>query len=889
MSLNGPWANGDRFAFIRIHWSFPPNYPYAPEIPTFELERNATVSPITRHRMVSTIKELRASSRQCLVAVTEFLLGYHERTGRRVLDDEGSQSDSDAPALTQNVPMLVRTTGAVFGPNGQLACFFPKQTLLPRARTSASRSPSGQRDPFNTPLNRAIAALGRLENPNRPMASRSRRHVRRLKGMLAPEQARSTLTLHNVSHIVKEPDMTLAAQYSTTSIDANLVYALDAKRLDHAEVWASLRALLHDPPPPYSSHPALRREDDPRRDRVMWEREMERKRTVIDMLFDRLMDDADIQLLALVACILMEHDRTAPPPPVHESLVHHSPEQDYFVLPTSGDNGDQHRASTLTIGSSHTAGRRHSSLTPTTPPVPSSGPSSLRTSGWSQILMNPSSISLRGMTLTPRDRTSFDVLSMPRTPADVIDETQPTHTRSGMIIPRGEVVASPLASSAPKNAGFGASPRRILERRDSQQRQSRDPRPRPLNSPGNTAITAPHTGRSSVNDRDRSGSSDAAAGGSGWSSVPGSRATKVSFGSGSPLRRAFSRHAIALGPQLERRRRHQTCSVRLDFGALDMEEVSAPTSLVRPERLPFAEVWKLAYADMLLRAGLVGRRTAILQYHFATVEGGMPGAASGEMGRPQLELATVCRYCNDSFVPPGQDTCSTCERPRAPPMCSCCREPIRGLATTCTVCSHTSHTRCIISILNTREDHCPACECHCLAERGVSGGFATTFRPPDSTAVSYGFTPDALGVGLGGVGNASPYGGMASPYGGEVTGQFAGLGGPGGLSLNLGPMGMMGVDLASPGLRRLTPSPTGMNFDGPHASGNMLSSPPHPPGWPSKGGLAGGGGALELTDESDPPAAAGVPPSPPLMAPQPQGMLARTRLRALGTEGILGW
>lgn len=281
MSMNGPWANGDRYAFIRIHWSFPPNYPFGLEAPTFELERNATVSPITRHRMVSTIKEMRAAHRQCLIATTEFLLGYHERTGRRMIEEEsGSDSDDEA----QNVPMLVRTTGAVFGPGGQLVCFFPKQTALPRAKTSLSRSPSGSQD-ANNPLAKAISALSRLGNPNKPTVStRYHRHVKRLRAMLAPVQQRSVLTLHNVSHLVNEPDVALAAAYSTSSCEANLVASLDAKKLDHAEVWATLRAVLMDPPPPYADHPPLRHDLSARRERRLWERDLVRKRRVIDEL-----------------------------------------------------------------------------------------------------------------------------------------------------------------------------------------------------------------------------------------------------------------------------------------------------------------------------------------------------------------------------------------------------------------------------------------------------------------------------------------------------------------------------------------------------------------------------------------------------------------------------
>ena len=117
--MNGPWANGDRMAFLRIHWSFPSAYPYASEIPTFELERNPTVSSITRGKLVKTIKEMRASNRQCLLTTSAFLLGSNERVGRRLVDEE-SDSESEKGVKLSNVPMLIRTSGATFGPNGEL-------------------------------------------------------------------------------------------------------------------------------------------------------------------------------------------------------------------------------------------------------------------------------------------------------------------------------------------------------------------------------------------------------------------------------------------------------------------------------------------------------------------------------------------------------------------------------------------------------------------------------------------------------------------------------------------------------------------------------------------------------------------------------------------------
>lgn len=121
MSMNGPWALAARTAFMRIHWSFPVNYPYTSEMPTFELENNPTVSNITRLRLVTTIKEMRAENKQCLVATCGFLLGAHERVGRRLAVDDDSDSESErGPPGVVNAPPLMRTSGATFGPNGTI-------------------------------------------------------------------------------------------------------------------------------------------------------------------------------------------------------------------------------------------------------------------------------------------------------------------------------------------------------------------------------------------------------------------------------------------------------------------------------------------------------------------------------------------------------------------------------------------------------------------------------------------------------------------------------------------------------------------------------------------------------------------------------------------------
>nr|XP_031861917.1 uncharacterized protein CI109_002747 [Kwoniella shandongensis]KAA5528989.1 hypothetical protein CI109_002747 [Kwoniella shandongensis] len=659
MSMQGPWANGDRMAFMRIHWSFPVNYPYSNDIPTFELERNPTVSPISRQMIVTTIKEMRAHNRQCLVSTTGYLLGSHERMGRRRIDEESDSESEKGVETTRlgNVPMLIRTCGATFGPNGQLVCFFPKQVVLPRIR-NISRSPSITRDNHPSPMLKAISALSRLQNPHKRSVLRYKPRIRRLdhQTIVAPQvQAGSTLTLHDVSHFLGQPSAALAKVYST-SLESNIFHALEVGRLDHAEAWSTLKGILADPPPAYSPlPPVMGKADDLRRERVVWEKSMTRKKRVLDQLFTVLIAARDVQMLTLVSCILLDHVRTAPVPPQPDSLVSRSPEQDYFTLPH--------------VTPAHITPTRHraSSSVPHSP-----GNSSFyRTSGWSQIL-NPSGISLRGA-LTPKDRTSFTDLPFSKTPLGMsYEDASPT----GLSIPpSARKIDSPKIKERPRHPTTASA---------SASASSPPPLITPLKSSGT--------------DRSLGSSGDP-------------RSHKVSFGQASPLGagRALNRTttgttsgstagsaATTPGAPLSSqtpnavvgglgggKRRGKTCKIRLDFPRDD----SPTPSLLPDEVRATCEAWKLCYADFLLRAGLLGIRANLMTYEFVTnMKGAATRAANGDAkievkdGARSDGLQTVAHVCV-ACASNLEGSCPSCNKAPNRPMCSFCRLPIKGIAT----------------------------------------------------------------------------------------------------------------------------------------------------------------------------------------------------------------
>jgi hypothetical protein len=104
------------------------------------------------------------------------------------------------------------------------------------------------------------------------------------------------VTVHDVSYL-GNPDAGLARAYSRT-LESNLFHALDAKRLDHAVIWSTLRGLLTDPPPPYSQHPIPQREADPRRERDQWEKGIARKRALVDQMW---VDSLELRLTTIAS------------------------------------------------------------------------------------------------------------------------------------------------------------------------------------------------------------------------------------------------------------------------------------------------------------------------------------------------------------------------------------------------------------------------------------------------------------------------------------------------------------------------------------------------------------------------------------------------------------
>ena len=129
---------------------------------------------------------------------------------------------------------------------------------------------------------KAMSALSLMGNPSQRGYRPQNPRIRRLENVPAPVQAGSTTTIHDVSYL-GFPDYNLARDYNL-SLENNYARAIDAKRLGHAAVWATLRGVLEDPPPPYTKHAEIERDVDARRVREGWERGMDHRRKILDQV-----------------------------------------------------------------------------------------------------------------------------------------------------------------------------------------------------------------------------------------------------------------------------------------------------------------------------------------------------------------------------------------------------------------------------------------------------------------------------------------------------------------------------------------------------------------------------------------------------------------------------
>ena len=200
-----------------------------------------------------------------------------------------------------------------------------------------------------------------------------------------------------------------------------------------------------------------------------------------------------------------------------------------------------------------------------------------------------------------------------------------------------------------------------------------------------------------------------------------------------------------------------------EWGWLRTSPVTMLTRSEPPELLDLhlrvmCEGFKLAYADFLLRCGLLGIRAALLQYRFVESETSarVVRSASGHIPLPiqqrrTYESQTISRVCTACAA--GSDHCVACSQTPIKPVCAYCRLTIKGesttlmmqtakiarltagLAATCASCAHRSHAKCFRAHFSANTSvTCPSCLCQCAAEGGTTGR-TIVFPTPASSVV----------------------------------------------------------------------------------------------------------------------------------------------------------
>lgn len=112
------------------------------------------------------------------------------------------------------------------------------------------------------------------------------------------------------------------------------------------------------------------------------------------------------------------------------------------------------------------------------------------------------------------------------------------------------------------------------------------------------------------------------------------------------------------------------------------------------------EYYKLAYAEILYRWGLLYNRVEILK-HLST---------PSEMHKG-VEFLTDCQVC---CVPTRGSNCSICKRMSL--ICVVCHLSVRGSANFCVVCGHGGHTQHLREWFEKYRICASGCGCSCLLE-----------------------------------------------------------------------------------------------------------------------------------------------------------------------------
>ncbi|CAE6432359.1 unnamed protein product [Rhizoctonia solani] len=390
VTLNGPWGE-TQSVFIRITFQFPPEYPRSlsrSAIPTIDLEKNPEIGLKDRAYILRNLRKIRLHTRPCLEACLRFLLGMPDMYGRMYgggvdtdSDSEGEQRQSRSGIVSHlsnhadNVPMPRRCQG-VFGPNGELVCFFPAAPVIIRdgrtpspsttsrtgTGTGTGTGSAGRLRPFapSAIVSHALRGLSQLA-VDKPTISTSHPKARDAAGILRfsdhlfartsmsrprhsdsvnswnstnkPAQVAPTHTfvvIKNLAPLIPT-DRILAEKYAILGKNpaalcrTNATVARDHSRHDHERIWKMLATVFQQVVPLHhglqgdAKNAALRMFDEKKQvsiedayKSVQWGYNPLAKQ-IVKQIYADVAEQKDVQMLAMISIVLLSADIAAGP------------------------------------------------------------------------------------------------------------------------------------------------------------------------------------------------------------------------------------------------------------------------------------------------------------------------------------------------------------------------------------------------------------------------------------------------------------------------------------------------------------------------------------------------------------------------------------------------
>ncbi|TFK47373.1 hypothetical protein OE88DRAFT_1811180 [Heliocybe sulcata] len=693
LGLHGPWGESSS-VFIRVTFTFPRAYPQSPPpegTPSVDLERNPLISIKSRAFILRRLRDIREKQRPCLEACLRFLLFGEGTENVGVPPSMDSESEDEGTkgvrrgrdltvSLVRNSKNLAepRTSQGVFGPNGELVCFFraPPRIVRSAARdVSASPSVASHMNDSMPHLARqsgtvvdamqrlAAAASDRVAPPVPGGSEKAENVLRMMTNLLTFSQPRSrhpqersktvdsgrgsfslvstrlsTVYIKDASHIT-EVDRGVAAEYifcGASPVEMckhNADVAQKHGRFDHQRSFKLLQMLLEskggcdsDPKAPLRYLVA-----SPLAERMLSD------------LYRQFSQDKDIQLLTSVAAIslqaylLSRQCTTSAPAKVVKlspalSTISKKPSGDYFTVRRLAES----RSNTLSSGS----GPRQPS-SPATPPGLMYSASSSSKGSWSSLFANAGRSVFTALPDSPHESTPGGTQSSAATGAHSIP-VPVVGNRLGQENLRRKVVrhGSPANHSSSNSKSWNDGPLSI------------------------------------------------------------SRSTSSIPSVGRIRRPTFSQ---VLKPKFP--------PVKKNLVFKSESENRADTSLMfTPKILTQLLCHILVYSETLFRWGLLQKRAELIS-SIGQEHSIMRNIV--EQKDLELDMRRVCPRCGMDDPHGSRGHCPHCDSRATSPCCSICRLPVKGLSFNCLKCCHLVHIPCRAK---QRFTTCPAgCGCVCVA------------------------------------------------------------------------------------------------------------------------------------------------------------------------------